>query len=398
MGLMNFIEGDFVDSSSLEELNKDLLNNLVYLKKLDSREYILHLKYNELKDTYHNTKGYKISSYPKMLMSYDDVKQFMSCTTNKVELVYCSTKELLDIWTMGRKFVSSMPWKQNPGRNLKFLLMINDKIAGFMSLGSEVIAISCRDKYIGWDADTKLKTKKTLNNSAIATTIVPTQPFGYMTTGGKLLCLMLYHTDFAKLWEQTYGDKLVGLTTTSLFGINSQYCGFPKYWKVCGETNGEIHLYPYDEIYKRMMEWLKNNHADELEDALKATSKSGIATGPKARVMHKYLQLSGFRDMWKENTEYGSSDLKHRFKRGVFYARYFDNTNDFLRGEITKEQLIERTGLDFSRDSVDEIVSYWRRKWADKRWNKTKTSDKTSKLFMTLKNINNINEFVRRYV
>ena len=49
-------------------------------------------------------------------------------------------------------------------------------------------------------------------------------------------------------WEKTYGQKLVGFSTTSLYGIHSMYNGIP-HWRGLGESAGKIGLKPDDEFY-----------------------------------------------------------------------------------------------------------------------------------------------------
>ena len=52
--------------------------------------------------------------------------------------------------------------------------------------------------------------------------IIPIQPFGYNFLGGKLM-LMITSDVIRKSWEDKYGDILVGMSTTSLYGTCSQY-------------------------------------------------------------------------------------------------------------------------------------------------------------------------------
>ena len=85
--------------------------------------------------------------------------------------------------------------------------------------------------------------------------------------GGKLLSILLYNDRFKFDWYERYKDILVGMTTTSLFGIkNSQYLGMKKYWKPLGETKGNIHLEPLDEYYYKMRDLLKKYYPNELKE------------------------------------------------------------------------------------------------------------------------------------
>ena len=119
---------------------------------------------------------------------------------------------------------------------------------GLITIGSDVVVIQCRDEKIGWSSDNKFKQKK-INNSAIASTIVPTQPLGYNFLGTKLIASLCTLPQIQNDWEEKYGDKLVGITTTSLFGSKSSYNGI-KWWKKMGTTAGKMILPPNENHYK----------------------------------------------------------------------------------------------------------------------------------------------------
>jgi hypothetical protein len=53
------------------------------------------------------------------------------------------------------------------------------------------------------------------------------------------------------------------------------------------------------------------------------------------------------------------SKYKHGFERGVYYAARYENTREFLRGEITKEQLIKSKKLE---KDVDSVLEWWKPK------------------------------------
>ena len=77
---------------------------------------------------------------------------------------------------------------------------------------------------------------------------MPLQPLGYNYVGGKLLALLCLTTDIQKMWEESYGDKLVGVTTTSLYGKTkagglSQYDNL-DYWQPMGFTAGSVSFEP----------------------------------------------------------------------------------------------------------------------------------------------------------
>ena len=85
-----------------------------------------------------------------------------------------------DAWSVTRRLIHTMEFTANPGRNIKFYVKdeVTDKILGVICLGSDVISIKVRDKFIGWTKEDKLD-NGLLNHTAICSTICSTQPFGY---------------------------------------------------------------------------------------------------------------------------------------------------------------------------------------------------------------------------
>ena len=90
-----------------------------------------------------------------------------------------------------RILIHSMEWSSNPGRNLKYIVkdLVTNKYLGVITIGSDVMTLTSRDDYIGWNKKSKIQDKK-LNHIGIASTIVPVQPFGYNMLLGKLLACL----------------------------------------------------------------------------------------------------------------------------------------------------------------------------------------------------------------
>jgi hypothetical protein len=275
---------------------------------------------------------------------------------------YAESKEDLLDWLMLRVFSHTMQFDQNPGRFLRFLVYddVTQKYLGAVSLGSDVISISCRDQYIGWDKDVKLGGK--LNNTSIGTCIMATQPFGYNFLGGKLVASMLTTQLVADTWEKLYDNVLAGLTTTSLYGSASMYNSIP-FWKKLGKSKGSISIKPDDEIYSEWHQIVKKEEPEWYEREINGKQqKSGPPTGVKQKTISKIFKLAGIKE----------SQYKHGFERGVYFAPRFENTREFLRGQITKEQLVPLTKLE---NDVDSVVGWWKPK-AIKRYEKLHTENR----------------------
>lgn len=335
------------ETFNFEEMKQDLIDNLDMLKELSVEEQTLYKKWLEL------NKGGKMLKKLKKLKTYE--QQLWKPTD--ITDVEGTVQEILDLepyvimaesgkgvteWTNVRKLIHTMEWVANPGRNMKFWVKDRgtEKILGQICLGSDVTSIKVRDAYIGWNKDNKFKDHK-LNNTCIATTIVSTQPGGYNMIMGKLIAALTTCKTIRDAWENKYGDKLIAVGTTALYGIHSMYNGIPHF-KTMGETTGKVRLKPDDSIYLPWNKWLKENHPEEHKKAISAT-------GPKQNILNKVFKHCGIK----------GSTYDHGFKRGVYFAQMYDNGNEFLRSEIDESDLVMKQKF---VDDVEYTCRWWKKK------------------------------------
>ena len=328
------------------ELNKQkFIDNLEYLKHMSVEESTLYKKWQEFNKD--------INKSQKQATQIDIIKNRLWTPTdiyNKEQTI----KEIENLdpiieytdnateWVLVRKLIHTMDWNANPGRNQKYYVKdrTTDKILGLVSLGSDVTSIKVRDDFLGWKKEDKFEEHK-LNNTAIASTIVCVQPLGFNMLGGKLIASMTTSSNVREQWKKDYGDILTGITTTSLYGIHSQYNGIPL-WKTLGESNGKILIKPDDEVYLIWNQWLKKNHPEEH---LKAISN----TGPKQNVINRIFR----------HLEIKPKNYEHGFKRGVYFANIYENGKEFLRSEIKEEDLIMKPKY---QQDTDYINNWWKPK------------------------------------
>ena len=332
---------------NFDEMKQKLIDNLDMLKEMSVQEQTLYKKWQEM-----NKKG-KMSKIKKKLYTY---KQNLWEPTDiyNVEKTISEIEDLepyvelatpgkgVTEWVNYRKLIHTMEWVANPGRNMKFWVKDRktQKVLGLICLGSDVTSIKVRDAYIGWDKTNKFDQHK-LNNTAIATTICSTQPGGYNMLMGKLVAALTTCKTIRDAWEEKYGDKLIAVGTTSLYGINSMYNGMPHF-KTMGETTGQVRLKPDDEVYLPWNTWLKNTHPEEHHKAINAT-------GPKQNILNKVFKHCGIK----------ASTYDHGFKRGVYLAMMYDNGCEFLRGEIEESDLNMKQKF---IDDVDYTCKWWKKK------------------------------------
>jgi len=340
---------------------QDLIDNLDMLKEMTVQEQTLYKKWQEM------NKGGKMSKIKKKLLGYKN-NLWVPTDITDVDL---TIKEILEIdpyvvmaesgkgvteWVNYRKLIHTMEWVANPGRNMKFWVRDRktDKVLGQICLGSDVTSIKVRDAYIGWDKINKFDQGK-LNCTAIATTICSTQPGGFNMLMGKLVASLTTCKTIRDAWETKYGNKLIAVGTTSLYGIHSMYNGIPHF-KTMGETTGQVRLKPDDSVYLPWNKWLKENHPEEHKKAISAT-------GPKQNVINKVFKHCGIKP----------STYDHGFKRGVYLAMMYENGCEFLRNEINEDKLKLKT-------KFEEDISYTDKWWKKKAVKRYQTLYKNNKV------------------
>jgi hypothetical protein len=339
-----------------------LIENMDYLMTMSVQEQTLYKKWVELQEPTMIQAKAQIASY------YDS--QWKPTDINNKELTIKEIEsldpyvEIVDDpkestkWAAVRRMIHTMDFTANPGRNVKINVKdrVSGKLLGQISLASDVTAMGVRDNYIGWTKDNKFVDGK-LNNTTIASTIVCTQPLGYNFLGGKLIAMMTTTPEVRAYWKEKYKNVLIAVGTTSLYGIHSQYNGIPLF-KTLGESAGKISLKPDDKFYDPWHQWIKENHADwYAENITEERARNGAnmgydRNGPVSGIKQKILGKI-FKECGIKATEY-----HHGFKRGVYFAMMYENGNEFLRNEITEDQLIIK---DKFKQGTEYINKWWKK-------------------------------------
>jgi len=344
-----------------ETQKKALIENMDYLSSMSVEEQTLYKKWVELQEPSMIRDKSQIASMYDVQWSPTDINDLEQTIKEIEELepyveIVEDTKDTTK-WTHIRKMIHTMSFTANPGRNVKINVKdrVSGKLLGQISLASDVTSMAVRDNYIGWSKDNKFKDGK-LNHTTIASTIVCTQPLGYNFLGGKLVAMMTTVPEVREFWKRKYGQTLVAVGTTSLYGIHSQYNGIPHF-KTLGESAGKISIKPDDSIYELWHDWIKENQPEEYER--QTTQKEGIE-GPVSGVKQRILSMI-FKECGIKQSEY-----HHGFKRGVYLAMMYENGAEFLRSEISEDELRMKQKFE---EGVDYISKWWKKK-AIKRYTK----------------------------
>jgi hypothetical protein len=148
------------------------------------------------------------------------------------------TKIFRDIINTHHSYVK---YKDVPQRRINYLIYRSSdgEAIGAIGISSCVLAIGARDRWIGWDKDTRLKnSNKVANNYRFC--LVPENGIKNVGT----MALKLLREVGAKRWQEKYGDELIMLETfvqPLIDGSDNKRNGavyLADNWVMIGETLG----------------------------------------------------------------------------------------------------------------------------------------------------------------
>ena len=349
------------------ELKERLIKELGYVSSMTVEEYTLYQKWCEVKNKYPAQTVNTLFGEESQLVDLSKDKLLTHVKNNiwspqdpmdfeklQPELIYTKdSPELPQLWNAIRTFASTMKNNNNIGRNLNFIVRDKPtkKYLGVICVSSDFLDLTPRDSYIGWDRERK--TKKMINHTAIGSTIVPLQPLGYNYTGGKLLALMCLSDKVQETWKKEYGDTMVGVTTTSLYGSFSQYQNL-RHWKKRGHSAGSVSYEATKPTIQMLRKWIMENHTRKYFEWYSATKPTGQPYKRDHRNRSHTFAYSKL-GIPKELT-------KSDHSRGIYFSTLYDNTREFLREEIPEDKLVKSF-----ESSVDALSELWRERYARKR-------------------------------
>ena len=381
---------DKIESPDTETLKEAVIKDLSYVSSMDVKEYTLYQKWCEVKDRYPTVEtnsffddkpamlkpeqGVVIQEVKNNFWLPEDPEEYLELQpeliwTDGADVQSHTNAKGSEIWNALRTFLSTMKNNSNIGRNLNFLIRdkVTKKYLGVTCMSSDFLDLTPRDEYIGWDREAK--TQRMINHTCIGSTIVPIQPLGYNLVGGKLLALLCLSKTVEDTWEYQYKDKLVGITTTSLYGKTkqiplSQYDRL-KHWKKMGWTAGSVSYEPTKPTRMMIQNWLKKNHTYKYFEWYVAKKDTGQP--------HKRDHRNRSHTFTYNQLGIDKKLIKSDHARGIYFGELYENTKEFLKEEIKEDKLIRK--FDNSTQSLTEL---WKNKYAKKRLSSLKKQGRLS--------------------
>jgi hypothetical protein len=270
----------------------------------------------------------------------------------------CETEKQHDLFRIFRYFWSS-PSSDYVGRRLRLLIrddgIRGSPVIGIAALGSSIIHIPDRDKWVGWDKTTRTSRIVYIMDAYV---IGAMPPYNYLL-GGKLVSYaiasdelrMIYRNKYAKaktIIKKREASDLALVVTTSLYGRNSSQYNRLKYgktllYKPIGMTSGYGSLHISSETFGAML---------QLAVEKKCNTSNRFGDGPnwRMRVIRAACDELGLNS---------AVILKHSFQRGLFAVRLATNWRRFLKGDSG--------ALIYRRMPLSDLADYWRDRWLRKR-------------------------------
>jgi len=385
---------DKIPNIDTDKLRDVVIKDLSFVSVMNVKEYTLYQKWCEVHQKYPTIEtnsffddrpaladpeqGAIIQEVKNNFWNPEDPMEYLNL---EPELIYTDIenegkvdsvtgKKLPAIWNTLRTFLSTMKNNSNIGRNLYFLIRDKKtkKYLGVTCMSSDFLDLTPRDKYIGWEREAK--TQRMINHTCIGSTIVPIQPLGYNLVGGKLLALLCLSNTVEKEWERQYKDKLVGITTTSLYGKTktiplSQYDRL-DHWKKMGWTAGSVSFETERSTRKLIQQWLMKNHTRKYFEWYIAKKPSGQP--------HKRDHRNRSHTFTYSQLGIDKKLIKSEHARGIYFSELFKNTKEYLREEIKEDKLVKAFD-----NSTEALTHIWKTKYAKKRIESLITQGRVSK-------------------
>ena len=207
-------------------LRERMIKELTYVSAMDVKEYTLYQKWHEIKSKFPTESVNTLfgdeetfladpvqAKYiaeaksniwmPESVEDYMDLEPVLEYTDDSGKgtkkgvdgsVVSYNIERNMDLpvrCNALKSFITNGRNNSNIGRNLHFIVKDNktSKYLGVVTISSDFLDLTPRDKHIGWDRTLKTQGGM-INHTGIGSSIVPTQPLGYNYVDGKLLSLL----------------------------------------------------------------------------------------------------------------------------------------------------------------------------------------------------------------
>jgi hypothetical protein len=275
------------------------------------------------------------------------------------EIEVCETQKQNDLFRMCRYYWSS-PASEYVGRRIRILVrdggLPEKPLIGIAAIGSSIIHIPDRDKWIGWDIKTRTDRIIYIMDAYVVGALPPYSDL----LGGKLIAYMLASNELRQIYKKKYAktktiingrkniSDLALIMTTSLYGLNSSQYNRLKYKKslLCkpiGTTSGFGTIHISNETFSAMRELV-------LSEGYEISHKFGDGPNWRMRVVRTACDLLNLDP---------DVILKHSFKRGLFAVPLALNWKAFINDNAKKPV--------YRNLPLKDLSKHWQTRWLSMR-------------------------------
>lgn len=248
----------------------------------------------------------------------------------------------------------SVPVSSGYGRRLRFLVLDeqNSKVIGLFGLGDPVFSLAERDRWIGWDKETKRQRLRYVMDAFVLGAIPPYS----LLLCGKLVAMLVASNEVREAFARKYAGRaavisgtahdgqLALITTTSALGRSSLYNRIRYrdrllYWAL-GFTRGSGEFHFSNGLYAAISQYALEHCKPTAKHA-----RWGSGFRNRREVVKKCLASLGLSTEW----------LYHGIRREIFAVPLAENACAFLRGD-------DETLMPYDQPAAD-LFAFFRERW-----------------------------------
>lgn len=259
-------------------------------------------------------------------------------------------------------FVATLTTAHTSVRLLENQPPASEFVLGFIRLDAGVLNNAPLTRFLGVS---KLTGELINTHLLSAKVIVPTQPFGSLFRGGKLLALLATSNELKHYYEQRFDRQIAVFYTTSLYGTSksaSQYDQLDRFLHFIGETDAAFPLRIKEPHRRQLIDWMDARGISRYEFIFTGSSKADRSHNAIVKfVRHclwKHQNDKTIRKLLKMFDEEMGEWKTSKTERKRTYVSTYGNPNwkTILEDKKTLDAPINP---DFD---CDALFSYWKQK------------------------------------
>jgi len=249
-----------------------------------------------------------------------------------------------------------------PGKELRLgvLEKSTNKWLGFIRLGSPVINMKPRNQLLDCVFTQDAKTARSFNQTTVmGFSIVPSQPFGFNTLGGKLLAAICCSHHVREMMNKKYpGMNVCLFETTSLYGSSkssSQYDGMKPFLRFKGLTDSNFLPLMHGKPYEDLKDYMEGAVGGPVVPEDASSRKLKMSTKIQALIK---ASLDG-EDLKRYNDTIKNA-LNLTEKKRYYASSYgFSNFVDVVTGK-TDKLVPDKENHD--KHHLENVIKWWKKK------------------------------------